>query len=85
MTVCVQQPKEIAKMGALHQQYHHPNINNEGSPQAHVWTETKTYLTYGPRIAYEYRISNTLGAGLAYFHDFNAGGSSAHLTFNVLL
>ncbi|PVZ12168.1 hypothetical protein C7382_10555 [Porphyromonas loveana] len=38
-----------------------------------------------PRIAYEYRISNTLGAGLVHFHDFNAGGSSAHLTFNVLL
>ena len=73
------------QMGALHQQYHHLNINNEGNPQAHVWTGTNTYLMYGPRIAYEYRISNTLGAGLVYFHDFNDRGSSAHLTFNVHL
>lgn len=48
-----------------------------------VWTYSNAKLSYGARLAYEYRISNTLGAGATASYDFEHEILTALATFNV--
>ena len=65
--------------------YKHANYLYRDEDKMHVLVRTYSHakLSYGARLAYEYRISNTLGAGATATYDFEHEILAALATFNV--
>lgn len=71
------------QVGAAYKQAHFVLRNVEMS-HINVWTFADTYFSYAPRLAYEYKISDTLGVGVTASYDLSPIELFTTLaTFNV--
>lgn len=72
-----------AQVGASYKQAHFV-LRNVEMASVNVWTFADTYFAYGPRLAYEYKISDTLGVGITASYDMSPIEMFTTLaTFNV--